>query len=180
MEAGVAGTSQLCQPLDDVDQQQSELQTQLQHADTQDAAGNSEGSSTVASNSQRPRWRQRLIRYGIAAIQAVLALEVAVVLLGPLLSSAPVKAKKKDQSDSEDFDPADILMDYFTGRRGRLMWLILSWVYQICLLPCTDSSIACACNWASKGETRRQTFRNGQRQMPLQRGSNISPRFYPP
>jgi hypothetical protein len=125
MEAGVAGTSQLCQPSAEADQQQSEPQAQLQLEATQDAAGNSAGnsesSSTVASSSQRPRWRQRLIRYSIAAIQAVLFLEVAAVVLGPLLRSAPVKDKKEEN----DFDPADILMDYFTGRRGRSIWLPL-------------------------------------------------------
>lgn len=151
MEAGVAGTSQLCQPLDESDQQQTELQTQLEHVDAQHAAGNSagnsEGSTTVASSSQRPCWRQRLIRYGIAAIQAVLVLEVAAVVLGPLLRSAPVKSKKKEESDSEDFDPADILMDYFTGRRGRFNGSHCAGCIVHVKFSGSNSCIASASNW---------------------------------
>jgi hypothetical protein len=79
------------------------------------SGGNS--SSDVSSSS----WRQRLVRYSIKVIQAVLLIELAAMVVQPMLP-APLKSEDAtSDSDEQGFDPADILMDYFTGRRGAQM-----------------------------------------------------------
>lgn len=101
------------QHLEDQHDVEPDNQQQVQPDRTQGGSSSSEGSN------QRPGWRKRLIRYGIAAIQAILLLELAATVVQPFLSER-TKAESDDSDDSDQgFDPADILMDYFTGRRGE-------------------------------------------------------------
>lgn len=95
-----------------------QITSDLQQLDEpQQGSGSSGNSSSNGSSS----WRQRLIRYSIKIIQAVLLIEVAAIVVQPLLP-APSKSKKATSgSEDQDNDPADILMDYFTGRRGGHM-----------------------------------------------------------
>lgn len=102
---------------DDTETQQAT--SDVQQAEEAQPEASTSGSSNDGS-SQQPRWRQRLVKYSIKAIQAVLLIEVAAILAYPLVS-APSKSKIRESESSEEqgFDPADILMDYFTGRRGE-------------------------------------------------------------
>ena len=98
-------------------QQQQQQQQPEQEADS--AAGAAAAAAEEGSSSRKPGWRQRLIRYGIAAIQAVLLLEAAAVVIPPLLPRHSKSDKASADNSSDDgLDPADVLMDYFTGRRG--------------------------------------------------------------
>lgn len=75
--------------------------------------------TTTAETEPQPR-RGRWVRIAIAAIKAVLFIELAGTALGPL-AAAGSKRQQKDVSDEDtdsDLDPADVLMDYLTGKTG--------------------------------------------------------------
>lgn len=75
---------------------------------------------TNISSRHQPR-RNRWIRITIAAIKAVLFLELAGLVLGPLTAAGSRRRQKAvaDDGSDSDLDPADVLLDYLTGRTGR-------------------------------------------------------------
>ncbi|WIA10372.1 hypothetical protein OEZ85_010564 [Tetradesmus obliquus] len=62
--------------------------------------------------------RGRWIRILVAPIKAVLFLELAGMVAGPLLRSQTKRRERSSDSEADsgsDLDPADVLMDYLTG-----------------------------------------------------------------
>lgn len=100
--------------------QQQHPADDLQQQEEAGGAQHGPGSSgSTGSSSQRKSWRQRVVAYSIRAIQAVLLLEVAAMLAQPLLAAGPQQLKETEaETDPADFDPCDILVDFFSGRRG--------------------------------------------------------------
>lgn len=120
MQSGAGPLAAVQHPQQYLEDQHDVERDNLQQEQPDRTQGGSSSSSSSEGSNQRPSWRKRLIRYGIAAIQAVLLLELAVTVVQPFLSESS-KAESEDSDDSDQgFDPADILMDYFTGRRGEL------------------------------------------------------------
>jgi hypothetical protein len=104
---------------------------QQQHGTQQAAAQAAPGSSGDAASGSngntggRRRWRQRLEQLAITAIRLLLAYEAVLVAAGCLLSPRAGEAgdagrrQRGSGSDEEGgLDPADVLCDYFAGRRG--------------------------------------------------------------
>jgi hypothetical protein len=104
----------------------------------------SASSGNSSSNGSSSSWRQRLIRYSIKVIQAVLLIEIAAIVVQPLLP-APSKSKEATDSDEQGIDPADVLMDYFTGRRGgRMQHGLLFAATAYLVILANDKRVACS------------------------------------
>eukprot|EP00879_Flechtneria_rotunda_P006600 GHRR01006935.1.p1 GENE.GHRR01006935.1~~GHRR01006935.1.p1 ORF type:complete len:256 (+),score=115.80 GHRR01006935.1:133-900(+) len=87
-------------------------------------SGSSSSSSQVDEIPRQPRYK-RWVRLAITAVQVVLFLEAASIVAGPLVPRRHETATEEDSS-KDDFDPADILMGYLTGRKGLSAVRLLS------------------------------------------------------
>eukprot|EP00882_Tetradesmus_deserticola_P008516 GHRQ01008979.1.p1 GENE.GHRQ01008979.1~~GHRQ01008979.1.p1 ORF type:complete len:222 (+),score=88.56 GHRQ01008979.1:61-726(+) len=93
-----------------------------QHPSSALAPGSSSSSSSdgqAQQQVQRKDSKGRWIRITVASIKAVLFLELAGMVAGQLVASRSGRRRSSSESDAgsdSDLDPADVLMDYLTGR----------------------------------------------------------------
>jgi hypothetical protein len=97
------------------------------HASDQHAslvAASSDSSGSPAQQQQPKDNKGRWIRIVVASVKAVLFLELAGMVAGLLIASRTGGRRRSGDSDSgsdSDLDPADVLMDYLTGRTSAYM-----------------------------------------------------------
>jgi hypothetical protein len=83
------------------------------------AAASSGGGSADPAQQQQPKDKNsRWIRIVVASIKAVLFLELAGMVAGPWIASKTSRRRRRssDTGSDSDLDPADVLMDYLTGK----------------------------------------------------------------
>lgn len=111
-----------------MEQQQQPLQADARPAQEEQAAATNTSSSSNSRSrdpqQQRQQWLQRLVRVGVAAVKAVLVLELFATLAGPAIARRLRSRRSGSQDDSDvdgsdaGFDPADVLVAYLTGAAG--------------------------------------------------------------
>ncbi|KAF6258936.1 hypothetical protein COO60DRAFT_1068198 [Scenedesmus sp. NREL 46B-D3] len=94
------------------------LDASEQHASSTPASASSSNDGQEQQQQTRGS-KGRWIRIAVASIKAVLFLELAGMVAGPLIASKTGRRRSSSDSDAgsdSDLDPADVLMDYLTGR----------------------------------------------------------------
>jgi hypothetical protein len=102
------------------------------------SASNSSHGQAQQQQQQPKDSRSRWIRIVVASIKAVLFLELAGMVAGPLIASKTRRRRSSSDSAEDsgsDLDPADVLMDYLTGRTSEPGLLLLLHLLLLLLLP---------------------------------------------